>query len=96
MIANILAVIFLLKLSSKTHLNALNFVASYYGNDTKLLLRQLEPVLRKLTKCQADVEFLQMCATYAYRFLPKFSVCQKFLPKFIRFKLYKKERKTGK
>ena len=53
MIANILAIIFLLKLSSKTHLNAHSFVASHYRNGTKLLLRQLETVLRKVAKRQA-------------------------------------------
>ena len=64
MIANILAIIFLLKLSSKTHLNAPSFVANHYGSSTKLLLRQLETVLRKVAMRQADVEFLQICATY--------------------------------
>ena len=82
-IANILAIIFLLKLSSKTHLNAPSFVASHYGNSTKLLLRQLETVLRKVAKRQADVEFLQICATY------------RLMPKFLRFKLYKKEREKS-
>ena len=45
-----------------------------------LLLRQLKTVLRKIAKRQGDVEFLQICATYW------------LMPKFLGFKLYKKER----
>ena len=78
-IANVIALLFALKLFKKSLTFTPKF-ESHYGIKAKKILRQLETFMKKIVKHQEDVEFLQVCITY------------QLSPKFVRFKMHKKER----
>ena len=80
MFTSLLAIIFLPRLVKKAHSYAPSFIESHYGQSTKILLRELETVNKKIVKRETDVEYLKKCVTYQLE------------PKFPRFKLYKKEK----
>ena len=78
----ILAVLFILRIVKRSHLFAPKYVESHCGISAKKTLRQLEVISKKLVKSEADIEFLQACLIY------------QLSPKFVRFKLHKKERQN--
>ena len=54
------------------------YLRKCYGEDTLRVFRKYENFQKKTTKCQLDIDFLRKCKIY------------NVVPKFIRFKLYKK------
>ena len=84
MFTSILALFCLLRIANRSHFYGPSFIESHYGQNTKILLRQLEAVSKKIVKREADVEFLINCVT------------NRLQPKFLRFKLYKKEKHESK
>ena len=71
-------IIFLLTLITGRHYNVIAFLRDHYNPDHVKCYRQLENESKRLQKTELDLLFLRKCKVY------------NVMPKFLRFKLYKK------
>ena len=78
----ILALLFILRLK-KTPNNVAEFIQSKYGAEVKQKYWKFQNSFKKLRKVELDIEYLQICKA------------QNIIPKFLRFKLYRKSLKSS-
>ena len=67
---NVLALLFIFKLWSKSHRNFISHLRSRYGQNVIKTYRNYENTHKKLDKAQLDVKFLETCKLY--NIIPKF------------------------
>ena len=71
-------IIFLLTLITGRHYNVITFLRDHYNTDHVKCYRKLDNESKRLQKTELDLLFLRKCKVY------------NVMPKFLRFKLYKK------
>ena len=70
--------IFLLRLRFPRNQPIIQVIERRYGRRLVILYRKYERLCKKFNKCQCDISFLKICKSY------------NIVPKFLRFKLYKR------
>ena len=80
---SVLALVFIIKLWRSSHKNPIEYIRARYGQDTVKFFRSWEESWKKVERFRLDLEFLETCKSY------------NIIPKFVRFKLYKKSLHTA-
>ena len=83
LLTRVFALLFIFKLRCNQAKNIFDYVGKRYGRDEVRLAHKFISTSKKVTKCNLDLEFLIKCKTY------------NVLPKFVRFKLYKRSLQTS-
>ena len=82
-VSRVLALIFAIRLWKCSIKTPLEYLRRCYGQNLIKAFRGYEDASKKLRKCELDIKFLETCKSY------------NIVPKFLRFKLYKKSLRTA-